>query len=56
MGGGENSDESETRVLLHWCEFSGEGETTPNLDYYDYMESANSHSLEGSNYIPKSNC
>ena len=43
-------------MLLHWCKFSGQGETTPNLDDYDYMEGANSHSLEGSNYIPKSNC
>ena len=51
MGGGESSDELETRY-----KFSGQGETNPNLDDFDYMEGANSHSLEGGNYKPKSNC
>ena len=56
MGGGESSDELETRVLLQLKKFSGQGETNPNLDDFDYMEGANSHSLEGGNYKPKSNC
>ena len=37
-------------------QFSGQGETTHNLDDYDYMEGANSHSLEGGNYKHKSTC